>query len=204
MTSRLLKSIALSIPQVFIVARILIAVLLVLDALDRKTGIWFLIGFVIAFLFDIFDGIIARRLGVATESLRVFDSCADLALYSAVLVSIWFVQPSVFLKFSIEFWVLATTQVMSWIFCILKFRKVTAYHSYLAKAWGVCLAAGIFSIFAFQHNSILILLALVVGIFSNLEDMIITMLLPSWKNDIASINAAWKLRLSSNDGTVTA
>jgi len=41
----------------------------------------------IGLLSDIFDGIIARRLGVATPSLRRLDSQTDAAFWLAVLAS---------------------------------------------------------------------------------------------------------------------
>ena len=53
--------------------RFMIAPLLLLDALNGSTGIGFLGGYIIAVLSDIFDGIIARRLGVSTVALRQAD-----------------------------------------------------------------------------------------------------------------------------------
>jgi phosphatidylglycerophosphate synthase len=65
------------IPTLLVIYRFAVAPFLLWDALDGKTTIWFLIGFITAFIGDIFDGIIARRLGVSTAALRQADSWAD-------------------------------------------------------------------------------------------------------------------------------
>ena len=57
-------------PSLLVGMRFTIAPLLVFDALDHQTSYWFIIGYVIAVLSDIFDGIIARRLKVSTTQLR--------------------------------------------------------------------------------------------------------------------------------------
>jgi CDP-diacylglycerol--glycerol-3-phosphate 3-phosphatidyltransferase len=44
---------------------------------------------VAGFLSDAYDGILARRLGVATESLRRLDSLADTLFYAAALAVAW-------------------------------------------------------------------------------------------------------------------
>ena len=66
------------IPSLLVGMRFAIAPLLVLDALDHKTSLWFMIGYVIAVLSDIFDGMIARRLKISTAQLRQADSWADI------------------------------------------------------------------------------------------------------------------------------
>src|SRR6185369_7469648 len=48
---------------------------------------------VAGFLSDIFDGILARRIGVATPALRRFDSATDLVFYAALIWAAWIVHP---------------------------------------------------------------------------------------------------------------
>lgn len=67
------------IPSILVGIRLIIAPALLLDALDGHTSIWFIVGYLVAVLSDIFDGIIARRLGVSTVQLRQADSWADRA-----------------------------------------------------------------------------------------------------------------------------
>ena len=44
---------------------------------------------VIGTLSDIFDGILARRLGVATQRLRRYDSVTDIVYYLLILAAVW-------------------------------------------------------------------------------------------------------------------
>ncbi len=87
-------------PITLVGMRFALAPLLVLDALDHRTSFWFIIGYVIAVLSDVFDGIIARRLKVSTALLRQADSWADICLYLCMAISIWLVYPQVILFFS--------------------------------------------------------------------------------------------------------
>ncbi|WP_235595979.1 CDP-alcohol phosphatidyltransferase family protein [Mastigocoleus testarum] len=89
------------IPSILVGMRFAIAPLLVFDALDHRTSFWFIIGYVIAVLSDIFDGIIARRLKVSTDQLRQADSWADISLYLCVAISTWLVYPQVIIDFRV-------------------------------------------------------------------------------------------------------
>lgn len=42
-----------------------------------------------AFLSDVFEGVIARRLGIATPGLRRLDSAADTLFFVAVAIVAW-------------------------------------------------------------------------------------------------------------------
>src|SRR5262249_61514320 len=51
----------------------------------------------IAFVTDIFDGVIARRLGIATAHLRRLDSAADSVFYLCALWAVWVLHPNIIL-----------------------------------------------------------------------------------------------------------
>ena len=68
-----------TIPWMLVGLRFAIAPLLLVDALDGSAGSGFLGGYIIAVLSDIFDGILARRLGVSTVAVRQADSWAGIA-----------------------------------------------------------------------------------------------------------------------------
>src|ERR1700687_3235903 len=66
------------IPAALITLRCSIGPFLVWDALDGEISRWFLGGVLAGFLSDVFDGSVARRLGVSTARLRQADSWADI------------------------------------------------------------------------------------------------------------------------------
>jgi CDP-diacylglycerol--glycerol-3-phosphate 3-phosphatidyltransferase len=76
----LLAAVIQFVPAALVILRFFMGPLLLLNAINGKTDAWFIVGFIVAFLSDIFDGVIARRLDVSTASLRRADSWADVCL----------------------------------------------------------------------------------------------------------------------------
>jgi phosphatidylglycerophosphate synthase len=64
------------------VLRLLLAPVLVWLVYAGAPGVVFASVVLVAFVSDYFDGVIARRLGVASAELRHFDSRADLVFYA--------------------------------------------------------------------------------------------------------------------------
>ena len=89
-----------NIPTVLIVFRLAVAPLLLMDALDGHITIWFLAGYILAVVSDVFDSIITRRLKVSTVKLRQADSKADICLYLCVAASAWLIYPQVISDFA--------------------------------------------------------------------------------------------------------
>ncbi len=113
--------------------RCAIAPLLLLDALDGYTGKAFIFGYVVAFLSDIFDGIIARKLKVSTVKLRQADSWADISLYICVAVSLWRVYPTVLIAFQIPLLIAIAFQLTLFAVSLITFGKFPSFHTYTAK-----------------------------------------------------------------------
>src|SRR3954468_1322913 len=79
----------LIIPAFLIGIRFVLGPLLFWDAADGNATPWFLVGFVVAFLADIFDGVIARRLKIVTAQLREADGWTDVWFYAWVAAGAW-------------------------------------------------------------------------------------------------------------------
>ncbi|MEB3218989.1 MAG: CDP-alcohol phosphatidyltransferase family protein [Nostocales cyanobacterium 94392] len=183
----------LHIPSFLVGMRFAIAPLLVFDALDHKTSYWFIIGYIIAVLSDIFDGIIARRLKVSTAQLRQADSWADICLYLGVAISTWLVYPQVIIDFQLPLLSAITIQLILFAISLIKFRKFPSFHTYTAKAWGLALLAATIGLFGFGYANTL-WLAIILCWLNSLEEIIMTLLLPTWQCDILSIFHALELR----------
>ncbi|MBU2714491.1 CDP-alcohol phosphatidyltransferase family protein, partial [Zooshikella harenae] len=74
------------VPISFIYFRFLLGPALLIGAFYDINDYWYVIGVSLGFLSDLFDGIIARRLGVSTDKLRSLDSWADTLFYSCLLI----------------------------------------------------------------------------------------------------------------------
>src|SRR5438034_6881662 len=93
----------------------------------------FLFCFVFSLVTDIADGLLARKLNLATELGAKLDSWADLLTYLALPVCGWWLRPSAVRE---EAWWLAAgigSYLLAILIGILKFRRLTSYHTWGAK-----------------------------------------------------------------------
>ncbi|HLP89253.1 MAG TPA: CDP-alcohol phosphatidyltransferase family protein [Nostocaceae cyanobacterium] len=183
-----------SIPMSLVIFRFVISPFLLWDALDGETTIWFLIGFIAAFLSDIFDGIIARRLGVSNANLRQTDSWADVSLFSCIFISAWLVHKDVLIAYRLPLLTVVFAQLIWWIVNLIKYGKPASYHTYSAKFWGITLFIAIVSLFGFNYGGIALWLTCIAGLIHTLEEIAMTFILPVWTHDVLSIFHALKIR----------
>ena len=181
-----------NIPSILVVLRFIIAPLLLVDAFDGQTTIWFIVGYVIAVISDIFDGIIARRLKVSTSKLRQADSWADICLYLCIAISTWLVYPQVILDFQAPLLLAVSAQLTLFAISLIKFQKFPSFHTYTAKIWGITLLIATVALFGFDYTKTL-WLAILLCLINSCEEVIMTLLLPQWQCDILSIFHAIKL-----------
>ncbi|MBD2462826.1 CDP-alcohol phosphatidyltransferase family protein [Oscillatoria sp. FACHB-1407] len=187
------------IPAGLVMLRFAIAPLLLWDASDRQVTGWFIAGYVIAVLSDIFDGIIARRLKVSTAQLRQADGWADVCLYTCVAASAWLVYPEVVIAFRLPLIALLVAQVTLYAFCVVKYGKAPSYHTYTAKAWGLGLFVAAIALFGFGQG-VWLWLAIGLGLVNSIEEIIMTLVLPTWHHDVLSLKHA--LDLQNRDKSV--
>ncbi|BAY41703.1 CDP-diacylglycerol--glycerol-3-phosphate 3-phosphatidyltransferase (plasmid) [Nostoc sp. NIES-2111] len=180
-------------PSILVGMRFALAPLLVFDALDHRTSFWFIIGYVIAVLSDIFDGIIARRLKVSTAQLRQADSWADICLYLCVAISTWLVYPQLIIDFRVPLLSAIAIQLILFAISLIKFQKFPSFHTYTAKAWGLALLAATVGLFGFGYVNTL-WFAIALCWINSLEEIAMTLLLPTWQCDILSIFHVVELR----------
>jgi CDP-diacylglycerol--glycerol-3-phosphate 3-phosphatidyltransferase len=182
-----------NLPWMMVALRFTIAPLLLLDALDGQTSVAFLGGYIVAVLSDIFDGIIARRLGVSTVELRQADSWADISLYLCIAISTWLVHPTVILAFQIPLLTAISFQLTLFATSLIKFGKFPSFHTYTAKAWGVTLVIAVVGLFGFGLT-VALWGAIGLCLINSVEEIVITLVLPEWTHDVLSLAHALKLK----------
>ena len=148
----------------------------------------------IAFLSDYFDGVIARRLGVATPNLRRLDSLADSIFCLAAVIAAWHLHQQVISDHAGALLVLLALEVTRYVFDLLKFRREASYHMWSSKLWGLALFVGFFDLLALGGTGWPVALAIYVGIVADLEGLAISCLLREWRADVPSVVHALQLR----------
>jgi len=146
-----------------------------------------------AFLSDVFDGVIARRLGIATPGLRRLDSAADTLFFVAVAIVAWHLYPGAIAARVVPLAVLGTLEVVRYAFDWYKFRREASYHMWSAKLFGLALFLGCFSLLACGSDNATLTVAIYCGILSDVEGLLISARLNSWRSDVASFFHALKI-----------
>lgn len=143
---------------------------------------------------DIFDGIIARQLGVADTKLRRLDSQTDLVFWLSIGYTSWLLHPEIILEFKIPVIILFATEATCYIVSFIRFGKETCTHAWLSKSFGLTMLGAFTSLIYFGNSSFFFIFAFIVGYVSHLDRILITLIIPEWTHDIPSTYHAILLR----------
>jgi phosphatidylglycerophosphate synthase len=149
---------------------------------------------VTALVSDIFDGVLARRWRCDTAGVRLFDSMSDTFFYVCVAIALWTGQPRLLRDSAGLLAALVALEAVRFGVDLAKFGKPASYHSYLAKGWGLVMAAAVVTVLASPHMTILIPVALAMGIACDVEGLAMSLVLPVWRKDVKTLGAAWQVR----------
>ena len=175
---------AARVPLALTLLRVMLAPVVVALALVRPVPWAFGACLVAAFLSDVFDGIVARRLGVATPGLRRLDSIADSIFYAAALFAAWHLHPSALRAHVAALAVLGVLEVARYVVDLRKFGKEASYHMWSSKAWGLALFAGFFALLVFGEQRWFVAAAIWIGVVADIEGLAISWTLREWRNDV--------------------
>jgi phosphatidylglycerophosphate synthase len=197
LNQRRLRSVTLCLPLSLTALRAFLSPLVVLLALYNPDQTAFAICLIVAFLSDVFDGIIARRLGIATPQLRRLDSIADSLFYVAAIFAAWHLHPSILRENAGSLAVLGALEITRYLFDFLKFRREASYHMWSSKLWGIFLFLGFLTILAFGETGLFVQLAIYTGIVADIEGLAISIVLREWESDVPTLMHAFARRRSS-------
>ncbi len=181
-------------PLALTALRVVLAPIVVLLAIMQPSPIAFGVCLIIAFLSDVFDGILARRLNVATPNLRRLDSLADSVFYLCATFAVWTLYPAVIMEHMLALMLLGALEAARYIFDLRKFGREASYHMWSSKLWGVALFAGFFSLLALGASGIAVSAAIYIGIIADIEGLAISIIMTEWKTDVPSFIHAIRLR----------
>ncbi len=148
----------------------------------------------LALLSDIFDGVLARRWQIDTESLRRRDTRVDTFFYACVLVVVLLRCPAAFQRRWPLITALLAAEVAQHLVAIVKYGRHASYHSILSKIWGLLLAAAMIALLGWGADNWFLDLAIAWGILCNLQGLAMSFLLPAWQRDVLTVFHAWRLR----------
>jgi CDP-diacylglycerol--glycerol-3-phosphate 3-phosphatidyltransferase len=153
----------------------------------------FTLVFGLALLSDAVDGFLARRLHATTELGSRLDSIGDMVITATLPFSVFWLIPEL-IRDEMPFIVTAlVSYLLPSAVGVLRFGRLTSYHTYGAKVCAVTVGLSLFVTFSggpFWPFKLLIPLMVLEG----LEELAITAVLPCWRADVHTIWHAWQIR----------
>lgn len=182
------------IPLALTTARLLLAPVLVGLVYANAPGIAFAAVVLAALVSDYFDGVIARRLGVASPELRHFDSRADLVFYATAAWVVWRLHLDVARSIAVPALIVIGLDLARHVFDFAKFGRDVAYHAWSSKAWGLSLALALVLLLGFGIAQPFVPIAVGLGLVAQVEGLAISVILPVWNTDVPTLFRALEIR----------
>jgi phosphatidylglycerophosphate synthase len=147
----------------------------------------------ISLLTDVLDGLLARLLKQKTALGARLDSVADFATTLSLPPCAWWLWPEV-VRREFPYVAVALAFYLGAVLAgLLKFRRLTSYHSWLGKFAALVLGPSIFVLFlldaAWPFRA-----AALIAVASAFEEVLITWILPSCQANVATLVHALRLR----------
>jgi phosphatidylglycerophosphate synthase len=155
---------------------------------EQRTFAWLLVASLVS---DIADGLIARLFAFTSRLGALLDSTADaLLLFTAGYGAVVFYPAVVWAN-----WPAAALLLGFWLFeavaALLRYGRLSSFHTYLSKAAGYAMGIFIGVLFLFDFHLWLLYLAVGLSVCGNLEELWLLRLLPVWEPDV---RGAWWVR----------
>ncbi|HIJ79065.1 MAG: CDP-alcohol phosphatidyltransferase family protein [Desulfobulbaceae bacterium] len=174
-----------TIPNLLSCLRLLISPVLVIAAWLNQAHL-FVTLFIICLVTDALDGFFARRLKQTSELGAKLDSWGDLALFCTVPFGLWLLWPQL-IRQELLFVIFALAALLTPLIAgLIKFRRITSYHTIGAKLSAVLLAAAI-PLLLMGGPAWPFRLAVIVLLAAELEELMITFHLKKWQANIPSL-----------------
>jgi CDP-diacylglycerol--glycerol-3-phosphate 3-phosphatidyltransferase len=179
------------VPNALSIARILAAPILVgmVAAGAEVAFTWVLIP---ALLSDIADGLIARVFHLQSRLGALLDSVADTLLLLASACGIWAFHPEVIERHAPECAVMIGAWLLENVAALLRYGRLSSFHTYLSKAAGYVLGIFVGVLFVFGFHPWLLHAAVAVSVLGSIEELVLLSLLPEWRCDVRGLY--WVLR----------
>ncbi len=138
---------------------------------------------------DVADGYVARKSGVTSETGAKLDSWGDLATYATLPLFAWWLWPEM-LRAEVHYLACALfAYTLPIAVGLLRFGRLTSYHTWAAKGTAVLMGVALFVLFA-GGPSWPFHVATFLLVVEAMEEIAISCVLPRWKSDVRSLRHA--------------
>lgn len=186
----------MSIPYWLILFRFLLSpVILAIAFFMGEEGTYLVLVLMFLGLFsDIFDGIIARKMNISTEKMRRLDSQTDLVFWLSISLSCYLIYPQHLMDNWKGILAILTMETLCYVCSFIKFGKETCTHAFVSKLWGITLLVTFTCLLGFAYGGWVLKTCIVLGLISQVDVLLIILILPKWTHDIPSFYHAHLIR----------
>lgn len=186
----------MSLPYLLILFRLLLApiVLALAYGFGSKVSLAIVVLMYLGLLSDIFDGIIARKMNLSSEKMRRMDSQTDLIFWISIAISCYLIYPDIIVDKICWIGLLVFMELSCYVVSLIKFGKETCTHAFVSKIWGLTLLNAFTAIIGFEYGGWALNLAIIVGLISHIDVILIVLILPKWTHDVPSFYHAYLIR----------
>ena len=142
----------------------------------------------VSFFTDAIDGCLSRKFGVTSVFGSRLDSIGDDLTVLAGIIGVLVLDANFFIERWIYVAALLLLLLVQTSIALIRFRKLTSFHTYLAKIAAV--AQGLFLLSFFflpQYASVLFVIAAAITALDLIEEIVMALLLPEWKADVKGL-----------------
>lgn len=181
-----------TIPNIISMTRIIVTPFLILIGWAHQAAV-FLVLLALLLISDFFDGCLARRLHQETRLGAQLDTVGDVLLTIFSITGGWLLWPERVEPEAPFFFSMLGLLGLSGLICLIKYRHFPTYHAWSAKISTAVAGAGVWLLFA-GITPWVFRMAIAVLAVSAVEEILITLILPSWRPNVPTVFHAVRLR----------
>jgi CDP-diacylglycerol--glycerol-3-phosphate 3-phosphatidyltransferase len=145
-----------------------------------------------ALLSDVLDGWLARACHLESRIGAALDSVADTLMLFVSVLGVWVFHPEVIRGHAWLCGIAVGLWVLEDLLALLRYRRLSSFHTYLSKLVANLLGLFIGWLFLFGFEPWLLYLAAGASIVASLEELALLRVLPEWRADVRGL--WWVLR----------
>ena len=174
----------MSVPNILTASRVILTALLYVPAF-RGWRTLFVVGFAIAFITDLLDGYLARKLGQTSYFGMRFDSMADYFLIASGIVWTCVLEPTIFRAHPATWAMIALAVAMPQVVSFLRLGKNAGFHLYSSKVAAFLAVVGfLHAIISGRHSPFLFYTFAVAAILNGIEETLVCLLVCNPYDDL--------------------
>lgn len=142
----------------------------------------------ISFLTDAIDGYLARKLNASTRLGSMLDSVGDVLTILVAVIGAVYTRSEFVAEQSVVITCVISLYLLQMAFALIRYKKLSSFHTYLAKISAVM--QGVFLLSLFFFNDIFYPLFYAASAFTTIElieEIILIYLIPKWEVDIRGL-----------------